>query len=57
MLDALRERLIEKPDMYLDEMIVFLWDDFRILVSPLTVSRALASISWSKKTFRQVAGE
>jgi transposase len=57
MLEALRERLIEKPGMYLDEMIVFLWDDFRVLVSPPTVYRALDSIGWSKKTFRQVAGE
>jgi hypothetical protein len=28
MLDALREHLIEKPDQYLDEMAVFLWDEF-----------------------------
>ena len=27
MLDTLRERLVEKPGMHLDEMIVFLWDN------------------------------
>jgi transposase len=57
MLDALREHLVEKPSMYLDEMVVFLWDDFGVLVTPSTISRALASIGWSKKMFRQIAGE
>jgi hypothetical protein len=28
MLHALREHLLEKPDLYLDEMVVFLWDEF-----------------------------
>lgn len=57
MLDALRERLIEKPQMYLDEMIVFLFDDFGVLVDASTISRALTSISWSKKKMRQIARE
>jgi DNA-binding CsgD family transcriptional regulator len=30
MLEALRERLIEKPGLYQDEMAVFLWDEFNI---------------------------
>lgn len=28
MLEALCERLLEKPDLYQDEMVVFLWDEF-----------------------------
>ena len=33
MLSALCERLIEKPDMYRDEMVVFLYDEFDTLVT------------------------
>jgi len=54
MLEALRERLLEKADMYLDEMVVFLWDEFRVLTTVPTISRTLASIGWSKKTCRRV---
>jgi transposase len=57
MLDALREKLLEKPGMYQDEMLVFLWDEFDILVNASAVSRALASIGWSKKVTRQIAKE
>jgi transposase len=57
MLDALREKLLEKPGMYQDEMVVFLWDEFDILVNASAVSRALASIGWSKKATRQIAKE
>jgi hypothetical protein len=28
MLEALCDRLLEKPDLYVDEMAVFLWDEF-----------------------------
>ncbi|KAJ5346794.1 uncharacterized protein N7506_000047 [Penicillium brevicompactum] len=31
MLEALCECLLEKPDLYQDEMVVFLWDEFRVL--------------------------
>jgi transposase len=55
MLEALREYLLEKPDQYLNEMVVFLWDKFEALVTTSTVSRALKSIDWSKKTCRRVA--
>jgi transposase len=44
MLDALRERLLEKPGMYQDEMVLFLYDEFEITVNNSAVSRALASI-------------
>jgi len=54
MLKALREHLLEKPELYLDEMVVFLWDEFEVLVTTATISRALASIGWSKKTAHRV---
>lgn len=57
MLDALCEYLIEKLYMYQDEMVVFLWDEFEILVTTHSISRALASIRWSKKTARRIARE
>jgi hypothetical protein len=55
MLDALREHLLGKPDRYLDEMVLFLWDEFKVSISTSAVSRALRSIGWSKKTCRRVA--
>jgi transposase len=55
MLEALREHLLEKPDQYLDEMAVFLWDEFDALVATSTISRTLKSINWSKKACRRVA--
>jgi transposase len=57
MLDVLKERLLEKPGMYQDEMAVFLYDEFEVLVNNSAVSRALASIGWTKKATRQVAKE
>ncbi|KAL0933551.1 uncharacterized protein CTRU02_212514 [Colletotrichum truncatum] len=57
MLSALCDRLIEKPDLYRDEMIVFLWDEFEIWVTASSISRALASAGWSKKVARRVAQE
>jgi hypothetical protein len=57
MLDALRKRLLEKSRMYQDKMAVFLYDEFEVLVNSSAVSRALASIGWTKKTTRQVAKE
>jgi hypothetical protein len=33
MLDALKARLLEKPGMYQDEMALFLYDEFEILVN------------------------
>jgi transposase len=41
MLEALCNHLLEKPDLYLDEMAEFLYDEFDVLVSTYTVSRAL----------------
>jgi transposase len=55
MFDTLREYLLEKPDLYLNEMAVFLWDEFEVLVTKSSISRALSSIGWSKKAARRVA--
>jgi hypothetical protein len=52
---ALCEHLLEKPGQYLDEMVLFLWDEFEVSVSTSAVSRALKSIGWSKKTCRRIA--
>jgi transposase len=57
MLEALCEHLLEKPELYQDEMAVFLCDGFEVLVSTFSISRALASIGWSKIAARQVAKE
>lgn len=56
-MDALCEHLREKPDLYLDEMAVFLWDEFKILPATTTISRRLKSIRWSKKVAHRVARE
>jgi transposase len=53
MLEALCEHLLEKPGLYLDEMVIFLWDEFEILVITSSISRALASYGWSKKNIQQ----
>ena len=57
MLNALLDRLLEKPCMYQDEMILFLLDEFDVLVTQFSIGRALASAGWSKKTARRVARE
>jgi len=57
MLRALCDRLTEKPNLYQDEMVVFLWDEFEMMVTTHSIGRALASIGWSKKTARRVAQE
>jgi len=57
MLEALLDHLTARPDRYLDEMVVFLLDDFKILVVKSTISRSLASAGWSKKAARRIAQE
>jgi transposase len=56
-LEALRDYLLGKPDRYLDELVILLWDDFDVLIITMSISRALASMDWSKKTARRVARE
>lgn len=57
MLEVLCEHLLEKPELYLEEMAVFLWDEFDVLVSTSSISRSLKSINWSKKAARRIAKE
>jgi transposase len=57
MLEALCDHLLEKPGLYLDEMAVFLWDKFGLPITNSSISRALSSISWSKKTIQRRAKE
>jgi transposase len=57
MLDALCGHLAEKPGLYVDEMAVFLWDEFNVLPSSSSVKRALARAGWTKKKAQQRAKE
>jgi hypothetical protein len=57
MLRALCEHLLEKPELYQDEIAVFLWDEFEVLVTVYRIGRALASVGWSKKAAQRVAKE
>jgi transposase len=57
MIDILCEHLLEKPGLYLEEMATFLCDEFDVLVSTSTISRALKARNWSKKAARRVARE
>jgi hypothetical protein len=50
MLEALCDHLIEKPALSLDDVVVFLWDEFALQAMKLSISRALKSKGWSKKT-------
>jgi transposase len=57
MIEALCDHLSEKPGLYLDKMAVFLWDEFRTLVTTSSIRRALVAKGWSKKSTRQQARE
>jgi transposase len=57
MLEALCHHLFVKPGLYVDEMAIFLWDEFRVQVTSSSLKRALASVGWSKKVARQRAME
>jgi hypothetical protein len=54
MLEALQEYLLERPDRYLDELAVFLWDEFEALIPSCTIGKTLKSAGWSRKTCRQI---
>lgn len=43
--------------MYQDEMVVFLWDEFNILVTMHSIGRAPKGVGWFKKAARRVAQE
>ncbi|EED11609.1 conserved hypothetical protein [Talaromyces stipitatus ATCC 10500] len=57
MLKALCDHLLEHPTLYLNEMADFLSKKFDEDMAICTISRALASIGWSKKVVRQKAKE
>jgi transposase len=57
MLEGLKEHLIEKSDLYLDEMAVFLHDEFGKLIPISSIKRALDRAGWTKAVARRVAVE
>lgn len=57
MLEALCDHLLERPGLYLEEMAIFLWDEFQTLATTSSIRRALVSKGWSKKTAQQSAKE
>jgi transposase len=48
-LDALLERLITKPNLYLDEMAEFILDEFELSISVDSIRRSLRACNWLKK--------
>lgn len=57
MIEVLCNHLLEKPGLYLNEMAVFLWDEFQTLVTTSSIRRALVTKGWSIKTAQQQARE
>lgn len=57
MIEAHCEHLSEKPDLYLDEMAVSLWDEFRTLITTSSIKRAVLAKGWSKKKKHSAASE
>jgi hypothetical protein len=57
MVRALRDHLLEKPHLYLDEMVIFIWDEFQVEVTTCSISRALKREGWSKKAAKYKARE
>lgn len=55
MVKALCNHLLEKPHLYLDEMAIFLWDEFQVQATTSSISRALKRERWSKKTAKYKA--
>jgi transposase len=55
MLDALCEHLRVNPELYLEEMVTFLWNKFKVLVTTYSIARALKNLKWTKKKIRRIA--
>jgi hypothetical protein len=55
MLTALLDRLAVKPNIYRDEMLVFLEKEFKTTVPASNIGRSLRSARWSRNTERHVA--
>jgi hypothetical protein len=43
-LDTLCEHLLENPGLYLEEMVLFIWEKFKVQVTTYSIARALKSI-------------
>ncbi|KAM0703884.1 hypothetical protein Q7P35_008890 [Cladosporium inversicolor] len=56
-LAALLDHLLNKPDLYLDEMAEFVWEQYEVAASVASVQRALTACKWTKKKNRRVARE
>jgi transposase len=52
MVEALLDYLSNKPELYLEEMAWFIWDEFKVVISTSALSRALDKAGWSKKQVR-----
>ena len=55
MLAALCEHLLEKPDKDLDDMVLFIWDEFGVLLTRWSIRKALSSANWLLKVMRRIA--
>lgn len=55
MVAALCQHLRHEPDKDLDEMAWWLWSRYQVTASRWTISRALSSAGWSRKTVRRIA--
>ncbi|KFY68595.1 hypothetical protein V498_10594 [Pseudogymnoascus sp. VKM F-4517 (FW-2822)] len=57
MLQALYERLLEKPDLSQAELAVFLWDELNAVVTKYSIGRALIKDGWAKTAACRIAKE
>jgi hypothetical protein len=57
MLEALCDHLLEKPDLYLDEMAEILYDEFDVYASTYIINRGLRSHGLTKKVAQRIAQE
>ncbi|KAI9041829.1 putative TPR domain protein [Aspergillus affinis] len=55
MIHTLCDHLLEKFGLYVDEMVLFLWDEFHTWVTSSSLKRALVSVGWSKKVAKHRA--
>ena len=55
MREALLEHLLGKPGLSLEEMEIYLWDEFEASATNSSINRTLRSAKWSKKKARAIA--
>lgn len=56
-LTALLDRLLFKPDMYLDEMSEYYWNRYGLHASEASLRRSLKTCAWTRKKNRRIAQE